>query len=70
MGEEKEHVCKLSEIRNRVDQSHILYTLHLVIGRSAVLNETDVLGVLPEALAANVEAVLADETPVVGTHTA
>lgn len=34
------------------------------------LDEADILGVLTEALAADVEAVLADQTPVVGAHTA
>ncbi len=34
------------------------------------LDEANVLGVLPEALAADVEAVLADEAPLVGAHTA
>ena len=34
------------------------------------LDEADVLGVLAEALPADVEAVLADQTPVVSAHTA
>ena len=37
---------------------------------SAHLDEADVLGVLTEALSADVEAVLADQTPVIGAHTA
>ena len=36
----------------------------------AHLDETNVLSILPEALTADVQPVLADETPLVGTHTA
>ena len=38
--------------------------------RGADLDEADVLGVLPEALAADVQSILADETPLVGAHAA
>ena len=36
----------------------------------AYLDETDVLGVLPEALTADVEAVLADQAVAIAAHTA
>jgi hypothetical protein len=36
----------------------------------ANLDETDILGVFSEALSANVEAVLADQTSLMSTHTA
>ena len=41
-----------------------------MVGRSVQLLETDVLGVFPEALAAHVQAVLADETVTVGAGAA
>lgn len=36
----------------------------------AYLDEANVLGILPEALAADIQAVLANQAPLVGAHTA
>ena len=40
------------------------------IGDKPHLDEADVLGVLPEALSANVEAVLTNQSPVISAHSA
>lgn len=72
--EESEHVE--GEIHaHKVDHRLFRYGVSLpyrcdMVIRATYLNETDLVRVLPEALAAEVEAVLADETSLVSTETA